>query len=140
MITPSASAKASGVMIGYLGLRDDPACIFVSTSSERVSWLGMRFQRHAVERPPKTIMRERTVVEAEGRAMGRDEQDIRPDFGASGFGPFNDLFSELTDVAISRVEDDGNDGLGPGSPSAGAGTCTKKLSLHCGVSDMLGRD
>lgn len=39
MMTPSHAAKPSGVMIGYLGLSDAPACILVSTSSDRVSWL-----------------------------------------------------------------------------------------------------
>ena len=42
-------------------------------------------------------------------------QDIRPDFCACGFGTFNHLFGELTDVAVGRVENDCDDRLGPGS-------------------------
>lgn len=46
MMIPSASLRSSGLMIGYLGFREPPACILPRTSSERVSWLrGQRIER-----------------------------------------------------------------------------------------------
>lgn len=84
-------------MTGYLGLRDEPACIFSSTSAERVSWLCDPIQQGSYR---------------SSQPISRDSQDIGPDLGSGGLDALDDLFGQLANVAVGRVEDDGNDGLG----------------------------